>query len=42
MTDHGYDPDECTNDDGHCDHYRAGEDCCYCGEWPPDDHEGDE
>jgi hypothetical protein len=32
-----FDPDECTNDGGHCDHYRAGEDCCYCGEWPDDE-----
>lgn len=34
-----FDPDECTNDDGHCDHYKRGEDCCYCGEWADD--EGD-
>lgn len=37
-----FDPDECVNEDGHCDHYRAGEDCCYCGEWAGDGDDGRE
>jgi hypothetical protein len=34
-----FDPDECVDDGGHCDHYGAGEDCCYCGEWVDDESE---